>query len=168
VFLTATAGESYKEPNSTSSIARVQQIQDYNICQLQKRKLSQTWCWKRSVSGNFPLNLLEQMESYHRLSILRPVLSREQVCAVEAPTCLMNVPEQMKKIASTFTEYVRKSKYKVHDLVDHSGYWRQMVVRATRNNTAMVSITLCPQVRAMVENRLLFSVGWKVELHFRT
>ena len=52
----------------------------------------------------------------------------------------------MKEIASSFAEYVRKSKLAIYNQQDHQGHWKQLVLRTSRSGMVMAIIALCKQV----------------------
>ena len=71
---------------------------------------------------------------------------RNHTCAVEPPTDLIHVSDQMKKIVASFTDYVRKSKLTVYDRQKHEGHWKQLVLRTSRRDMVMAIVALCKQV----------------------
>nr|CAB3267261.1 tRNA (uracil-5-)-methyltransferase homolog A [Phallusia mammillata] len=70
---------------------------------------------------------------------------RDQDCAVGSPVCLRHISDKMKQITASFNEYVLQSKHKVHDLFDHTGYWKQIVVREAVDQSVMVIVRMCQQ-----------------------
>ncbi|XP_078483580.1 tRNA (uracil-5-)-methyltransferase homolog A isoform X1 [Ciona intestinalis] len=70
---------------------------------------------------------------------------RDQVCNVENPSCLIHVPDVMKQIVECFTQYVQQSKLSVYNTHTHEGFWKQITVRTTLENSSMVIITMCKQ-----------------------
>lgn len=58
---------------------------------------------------------------------------------------LCHIPSKMKVVVKVLEEFMKDSKLKPFQPVDHSGYWRQVTVRATLGDDLMVIVGIHPQ-----------------------
>ena len=61
---------------------------------------------------------------------------------VEAVDECVNVSEQAKKVAASFTQYMRSSPWEVYEKANHTGVWRLLTVRDNRQGEVMVIVQL--------------------------
>lgn len=74
--------------------------------------------------------------------------SYDKGCIGVAPVQNLNhIPEQMKAAVQRFQIFIRKSKYTVFSPEDHSGYFRQLVIRVSNfTEELMLIVGIHPQV----------------------
>ena len=68
----------------------------------------------------------------------------EGVVAVEGVEGCVNVSEAAKRIALTFTQYLQTSEFDCYERLSHTGVWRMVTVRNSRQGEVMVVVQIDP------------------------